>query len=85
MTADERADFHETSVATRADLRVGEIVCEARRAAGLSQRELARRMGRSQATVVRLEAGNIGTRLTTLHRAARALGLKLDVEFSAPD
>ena len=85
MSADDRADFHETSAVARAALRVCEMVRDARRAAGLSQQELAKGMNRSQATVTRLEAGSVGTRLTTLHRAARALGLKLEVEFSAPD
>ena len=45
MTADERAVFDETYEATRLALDVGEKVRDAREAAGLSQRELAARMG----------------------------------------
>jgi transcriptional regulator with XRE-family HTH domain len=53
---------------------VGERVREAREEAGLSPRELARRMGTSQAAVDRLGAGGVGATLTTLQRVASALG-----------
>ena len=83
MTADERAAFAETYEATRLALDVGEKVRDAREAAGLSQRELAARMGTSQAAVARLEAGGVGATLTTLQRMAAALDLKVTVELSA--
>ena len=54
---------------------------EAREAAGLSQRELASRMGTSQAAVARLEAGGVGATLTTLQRVAGALDLELTVDL----
>jgi transcriptional regulator with XRE-family HTH domain len=59
---------------------VGERVHAAREAAGLSQRELARRMGTSQAAIDRLESGGVGATLTTLQRVATALGLEVNVE-----
>lgn len=83
MTADERAAFDETYEATRLALDVGEKVRDAREAAGLSQRELAARMGTSQAAVARLEAGGVGATLTTLQKVAAALDLKVTVELSA--
>jgi ribosome-binding protein aMBF1 (putative translation factor) len=83
MTADERAVFDETYAATRLALEVGEKVRDARESAGLSQRELAARMGTSQAAVARLEAGGVGATLTTLQRMAAALDLKVTVELSA--
>ena len=83
MTADERAVFDETYEATRHALDVGEKVRDAREAAGLSQRELAARMGTSQAAVARLEAGGVGATLTTLQKMAAALDLKVTVELSA--
>ena len=83
MSAEERADFDETYEATRLALDVGEKVRDAREAAGLSQRELAARMGTSQAAVARLEAGGVGATLTTLQRMAAALDLKVTVELSA--
>lgn len=52
-----------------------------RRAARLSQTEVAARMGTSQSTVARLEAGEVDPRLSTLERYAEALGGRLDVEL----
>ncbi|MBK9180508.1 MAG: helix-turn-helix transcriptional regulator [Acidimicrobiales bacterium] len=83
MTAEERAVFDETYASTRLALDVGEKVRDAREAAGLSQRELAARMGTSQAAVARLEAGGVGATLTTLQKVAAALDLKVTVELSA--
>ncbi len=82
MTADERVAFDETYEAARLALDVGEKVRFARDAAGLSQRELAARMGTSQAAVARLEAGGVGATLTTLQKVAAALDLKVTVELS---
>lgn len=45
-----------------------------RRAAGLSQTEVAARMGTSQSAVARLESGRADVRLSTLRRYAAALG-----------
>lgn len=51
---------------------------------GLTQAELAERMGTTQPTVARLEAGGVTPSLDTLHRAAEALGLELVVDFRQP-
>lgn len=51
---------------------------------GLTQSELAERMGTTQPTVARLEAGGVTPSLETLHRAAEALGLELVVDFRQP-
>ncbi|MBI3968483.1 MAG: helix-turn-helix domain-containing protein [Chloroflexi bacterium] len=48
---------------------------------GISQAELARRLGTSQAAVARLEAGGVDPRLETLQRISRALGAELIVEL----
>lgn len=52
---------------------------EARRKAGLSQTEVARRMGVPQSAVVRLEAGTHSPTLSTLSRYAAAMGVTLEV------
>lgn len=83
MTPDERAAFDQAYDATRLALEVGEKVRDAREAAGLSQRDLAARMGTSQAAVARLEAGGVGATLTTLQKVAAALDLKITVDLSA--
>lgn len=55
----------------------GESLRDARRAAGLSQEELAAKAGLSRMTVQKLEAGAIDPRLSTLTVIMRALGLDL--------
>lgn len=52
---------------------------ELRRASGLSQTEVAARMGTSQSAVARLESGVADVRLSTLDRYAAALGQELDI------
>ncbi len=55
----------------------------ARTKAGLSQAEVARRMGVPQPAIVRLEAGTHSPTLTTLARYASAIGVDLDVRQPA--
>lgn len=83
MTKAERSVFDDTYAATRLAIEVGDKVRNAREAAGLSQRELAARMGTSQAAVARLEAGGVGSTLTTLQKVAAALDLTITVDLSA--
>ena len=58
--------------AERAGL-VRELVAQ-RQAAGLSQTEVAARMGTSQSAVARLESGDVDVRASTLERYAAAVG-----------
>jgi transcriptional regulator with XRE-family HTH domain len=51
---------------------------------GLSQTEVAARMGTSQSAVARLESGEADLRLSTLERYAAALGQRLDIRLSLP-
>lgn len=53
----------------------------ARRDAGLTQAQLAERMGRRQSLVSAIESGRRSPRLQTLADAARALDCDLRVEF----
>jgi ribosome-binding protein aMBF1 (putative translation factor) len=60
--------------------RVAELVAELvarRRAARLSQGEVAERMGTSQPAVARLEAGLVDARVSTVQRYAAAVGAQL--------
>jgi DNA-binding XRE family transcriptional regulator len=52
----------------------GDLVRHLRQEAGLSQRELAGRLGTTQSAVARLEAGLVEPRLATMERLALALG-----------
>ena len=81
MTKAERAEYAQGYAEAKLAAEVGDRVREAREAAGLSQRELASRMGTSQAAVARLEAGGVGATLTTLQRVAGALDLELTVDL----
>ena len=79
---EELPEFDEALTTARLAIDVGEKVREAREAAGLSQRELAVRMSTSQAAVARLEAGGTSATLTTLQKAAAALGLELTIDLA---
>jgi predicted transcriptional regulator len=56
---------------------------KARLRAGLSQAELADRMGTSQSTVARLESGQVLPTTKTLLRYAKATGSKMQVRLPA--
>jgi transcriptional regulator with XRE-family HTH domain len=55
---------------------VAELTAQ-RRSAGLSQTEVAARMGTSQSAVARLETGGADVRVSTLERYAAAIGSQL--------
>jgi transcriptional regulator with XRE-family HTH domain len=54
-----------------------------RQAAGLSQTEVAARMGTSQSAVARLESGATDVRASTLERYAAAIGCEITWELHA--
>ncbi len=56
---------------------VAQEVYQARLTAGLSQKELARRLGTKQSSVARLESGNRLPSLSFLERIAKALKIEL--------
>jgi DNA-binding XRE family transcriptional regulator len=61
---------------------VGELAGQ-RRSAGLSQTEVAARMGTSQSAVARLEAGDADVRASTLERYAAAIGTQITWQLKA--
>jgi transcriptional regulator with XRE-family HTH domain len=66
-------------------MRGGELIRRARRRAGLSQRELAERLGTTQAVVARWETGVRSPTLERVIEAVRACGLDLAVRIVARD
>jgi ribosome-binding protein aMBF1 (putative translation factor) len=54
---------------------------KARSDAGLTQEELARRMGTTQSAIARLEGGKSRPSTTTLTKLAKATGTRLRVSF----
>jgi transcriptional regulator with XRE-family HTH domain len=68
--------------AVEQNVALGELIYELRTGAGLSQRELAERMGTTQSVISRLEESGGGRpRLDTLARIASALDRYLVVSF----
>jgi ribosome-binding protein aMBF1 (putative translation factor) len=59
------------------------IVIRHRTRLGLSQNELAERVGTSHSAISRIESGRHRTSVTTLERLARALDLRLVVGFES--
>src|SRR5919201_473031 len=64
---------------------VAEAVAKLRRAAGLSERAAARRLGTSQTQLRRMEDPRYLPSLRSLSRVAAAYGFRLQVEFVAQD
>ena len=71
-----RPGFREMALRRMAAERVGLVreLAAQRQAAGLSQTEVAARMGTSQSAVARLESGAVDVRASTLERYAAAVG-----------
>lgn len=75
LTEEARADIEQ-------DLALGQLIYDLRTAAGLSQRELAERMGTTQSVISRLEeGGGARNRIDTLARVATALNRHLILSF----
>jgi ribosome-binding protein aMBF1 (putative translation factor) len=58
---------------------------DARNRAGLTQEELARKMGTTQPVVARLESGRTRPSMRTLERLAEAIGSRLLISFERRD
>ena len=78
-SAERRAGYKEAKEA----FELAERVRQARERVGLTQTELAARIGSTQPAVARLEAGGSTPTFVTLRRVAAALGLELVVELRA--
>lgn len=61
--------------------RVARLVIMRRAKLGLSQQQLARRMGTTASVISRIESGRHATNLRTLKRLAEALDLRLVIGF----
>ena len=83
MTPDERARFDAAEAEEEARLQLAELVYAARTRAGLTQAELARRMGTQQSVISAVENGGQVPSVSTLWRIARALDLRLTIDMAA--
>jgi transcriptional regulator with XRE-family HTH domain len=66
-------------------MRGGDYVMMARRRAGLTQRQLAERLGLRQATIARWERGDRGVSVDDVELVAHACGLQLDTHLLIED
>ena len=83
MTPDERARFDAAEAEAEARLQLAELVYAARTRAGLTQTELAGRMGTQQSVISAVENGGQVPSVSTLWRIARALDLRLTIDMAA--
>jgi ribosome-binding protein aMBF1 (putative translation factor) len=78
-------EFAREYEALEEEFALASAVIGARAHAGLTQEELAERMGTSQSAIARLESGRSRPSTTTLAKLAAATGTKLRVSFVPDD
>jgi transcriptional regulator with XRE-family HTH domain len=74
-------DYKDAYDALGEEFDLARALIEARTAAGLSQSQLARRMGTSQSYIARLEGGKVRPSTDALERFAQATGTRLRIAF----
>ena len=74
-------EFRKHYARADADYALVEALLRSRAAAGLTQAELARRLGTTQSAIARLEGGRAPPSLAALRRYAEATGARLTVGF----
>lgn len=77
-------EFREEYEKADAEFSLIEELIRARSEAGLSQAELAKRIGTTQSSIARLEGGGVSPSMSTLRRYAQATGRRLEVSLVAP-
>ena len=75
-------EFREAYDETRRSYEFGVLARTLRTAAGLTQKELATRMGTTASAIARLEAGGTSPTFATLEHLADALGVQLRLEVA---
>lgn len=75
------SEFREAYDALKPEFQVARRLIAARNRTGLSQAEVARRMGTTQSAVARLESGQRLPAMGSLKRYAIAIGHRLDVRL----
>jgi len=75
--------YRKAHEALEQELVLASAVMDVRNRAGLTQKELARKMGTTQPVVARLESGRTRPSMRTLERLAEATGSRLLISFEA--
>jgi len=76
-----RPKYKKVYEALREEFTLASAVIDARNRAGLTQQELAKKMGTTQPVVARLESGRVRPSMRTLARLAEATGSRLLISF----
>ena len=75
--------FKEEWDALEPEFSIMQAIIDARKASGLTQKQLSERTGIAQSDISKLESGNANPSLKTLQRLAAGMGMKIKVEFLA--
>lgn len=75
-------DIRDAASDAEARLTLADALRAARRAAGLTQKDVAEAMGTTQSAISDLERGDTDPQLSTLQRYARATGARLDIALT---
>ena len=78
-------EFKKEYDALDAEFSIVQAMLDARKNAGLTQKDLAARTGIAQADISKLESGRGNPSLRTLQRLADGMGMKLKLEFVPAD
>ena len=74
-------EFKEEWEALEPEFSVMQAMIDARKSAGLTQKQLSEKTGIPQADISKLESGNANPSLRTLQRLASGMGMKVKIEF----
>ena len=74
-------EYRKAYDALEAEFALAKAVIDARNRAGLTQVELAKKMGTTQPVIARLEGGHVRPSMRTLERFAKATGSRLLIRF----
>jgi ribosome-binding protein aMBF1 (putative translation factor) len=74
-------EFRAEYEALEPEFAIMQAMIDARRQAGLTQKELSERTGIAQSDISKLECGNANPSLRTMQRLANAMNMRLKVEF----
>ncbi len=77
----ENTEFRTEYEALEPEFSIIQAMIDARKASGLTQKELAERTGIAQADISKLENGSANPSLRTLRRLAAGMGMQLKLEF----
>ena len=74
-------EFKEEWETLEPEFSVMQAMIDARKSAGLTQKQLSGKTGITQADISKLESGNANPSLRTLQRLASGMGMKVKIEF----